>query len=581
VSVKKNYFSHQITAIAVLNISFIKHIASDPLMVLQRISTGIPGLDSLIEGGIPRGFTVLVAGNPGTGKTILTSHFLHDGLKAGESTVYVSFSESKEQFYANVERIGMDFNEFEKQSKFVFLDFALINKEGMRDALDEVLATIKEIKATRLVVDSFSAISQAYETLIDARIVLQTILGKIMRAEGVTSLLISEIPAGQDTIGSGIEEFVADGIIRLEHGPNNAIPITLRIVKMRSTAINREPHVCTIGRYGMTVYSKQNLKLTYSASEERIPSGVSGLDERIGQGLLRGSTTCVMGAAGVGKTTLAFQFVAEGVENDEHGIFCSLEESADEVRRMAQNYGYDIAQLEKKGLVIMAKNVEDQSPDAFIADLASEIDRVGPKRLAIDGLSAFEHMHRNDMFLITKRLASLLRQNEITSIFTLLTSQESGFRMSELGISSLFQNILALRYVEVEGRMKRTLIIPKMRSTHHDESIMEFSILPAQGKKVNGNKTITGIRIEGAFENYVGILTGVAQKTNNAFAARKKRIAKQLTTDQDKRLTKFANNERRIAEEEKRARPQRKTDSEKRLISKRKKQPHRKRRASK
>jgi circadian clock protein KaiC len=403
-----------------------------------------------------------------------------------------------------------------------------------------------------------------------------------MRAEGVTSLLISEIPAGQDIIGSGIEEFVADGIIRLEPGPNNAIPTTLRIVKMRSTAINREPHVCTIGRNGMTVYPKQNLKLTYPASEERIPSGVSGLDERIGQGLLRGSTTCVMGAAGVGKTTLAFQFIVEGIENDEAGIFCSLEESADEVRRMAQNYGYDIAQLEKEGLVTMAKNVEDQSPDAFIADLASEIDRVRPKRLAIDSLSAFEHMHRKDMYLITKRLASLLRQNEITSIFTVLTSQESGFRMSDLGISSLFQNIIALRYVEVEGRMRRTMIIPKMRSTHHDESIVEFSIQPGQDK-VNGNKTNSGIRIEGAFENYVGILTGVAQKVNNnAFTANEKRIATHLATSRDKRFTKFMSDKRRIAEEEKTARQQRKADSEKGLISKRrKKQPHRKKRASK
>lgn len=93
------------------------------------------------------------------------------------------------------------------------MDFASITKEGMRDALDEVLSTIREINARRLVIDSFSAISQAYETLIDARIILQTILGKIMRAEGVTSLLISEIPAGRDVIGSGIEEFVADGIL--------------------------------------------------------------------------------------------------------------------------------------------------------------------------------------------------------------------------------------------------------------------------------------------------------------------------------------------------------------------------------
>lgn len=212
-------------------------------MVLDRISTGISGLDSLIEGGVPKGYTVLVAGNPGSGKTILTSHFLYEGLKNGESGLYVSFSESKEQFYDNVDRIGMDFKDFERTNKFVFLDFASITKEGMRDALDEVLSTIREINAKRLVIDSFSAISQAYETLIDARIILQTILGKIMRAEGVTSLLISEIPAGRDVIGSGIEEFVADGILRLEQGRDNAIPTTLHVVKMRGTAVNRAPRL--------------------------------------------------------------------------------------------------------------------------------------------------------------------------------------------------------------------------------------------------------------------------------------------------------------------------------------------------
>lgn len=490
-------------------------------MVLQRISTGILGLDSLIEGGIPIGFTVLVAGNPGTGKTILTSHFLYDGLKAGESALYVSFSESKEQFYSNVDRIGMDFESFENQNKFVFLDFVSINKDGMRDALDEVLATIKEISAKRLVVDSFSAISQAYGTLIDARIVLQTILGKITRAEGVTSLLISEIPAGQDTIGSGIEEFVADVIVRLEHGQDNSTPMTLHVVKMRGTAMNKEPHVCTIGRNGMTLYPKQNLKLTYTASEERMPSGVRGLDEKIGHGLLRGSTTAIVGAAGVGKTTFAFQFLAEGViENGEPGIFCCFEESADEVRRMARNYGYDITELEKKGLVILAKNVEDQSPDAFIAHLSSEIDRTRPKRLVIDSLSAFAHStYGNDLYIITKRLVSLVRRHEITTIFTVLKSQKSEFVLSEFDLSSIFQNILLLRYVEVEGIMRRTMIILKMRSTDHDESILEFSIVSGHPGKNIHNNNAGGIVIKGTFENYVGILTGVAHKqTKTAFA---------------------------------------------------------------
>jgi circadian clock protein KaiC len=93
-------------------------------MTIERISTGIASLDALIEGGIPRGSTVLVAGNPGTGKTILTSHFLYEGLSIGEAGVYVSFSESKKQFYDNFERFGMRFLDFEKDNKFAFLDFA-------------------------------------------------------------------------------------------------------------------------------------------------------------------------------------------------------------------------------------------------------------------------------------------------------------------------------------------------------------------------------------------------------------------------------------------------------------------------
>jgi KaiC/GvpD/RAD55 family RecA-like ATPase len=170
------------------------------------------------------------------------------------NALYVSFSESKEQFNDNTGRLGMDFTGHEKNGDFVYLDFASITREGMRDALDEILATIRERNVRRIVADSFSAIAQANDTIIDARIVLQTILGKMMRSEGVTTFLIAEVPFGQSNIGTGIDEFVADGIIHLSHGSDNASPILLSVVKMRGTSINREPHVYTIGRNGGTVY---------------------------------------------------------------------------------------------------------------------------------------------------------------------------------------------------------------------------------------------------------------------------------------------------------------------------------------
>src|SRR5688500_18449298 len=145
---------------------------------MKRISTGISGLDSLIEGGIHTGFTILVAGNPGTGKTILTSHFLYEGLQKGESTIYVSFSESKSQYYANTERFDMGFKKSENGDKntFTFLDFTSVGKEGMQVALDELLSVIQETYVTRIVIDSFSAIAQAFDNQNEARIALQVIL---------------------------------------------------------------------------------------------------------------------------------------------------------------------------------------------------------------------------------------------------------------------------------------------------------------------------------------------------------------------------------------------------------------------
>jgi circadian clock protein KaiC len=99
------------------------------LSILERISTGVPGLDSLIEGGIPKGSTLMVVGTSGSGKTILCSHFLYDGLTTKEeSGLYISFSESKAQFYANLKTLGMDFNKFERQAKFAFLDFASLTE---------------------------------------------------------------------------------------------------------------------------------------------------------------------------------------------------------------------------------------------------------------------------------------------------------------------------------------------------------------------------------------------------------------------------------------------------------------------
>ena len=470
---------------------------------LERISTGVPGLDSLIEGGIPKGSTLMVVGNSGSGKTILCSHFLYDGLTAKEEKgLYISFSESKAQFYANIKTLGMDFDKFERQTKFAFLDFASLTKDGIQDALEEILATIRTINPKRVVLDSFSAISLAFEHQSEARTTIHVLLGKILRSEGITSILVMEIPYGKENMGSGIEESVVDGIIQLDHREDNVLPIILRVFKMRGTSINREPHACTISKNGMILYPKQGLRLTYGASEERIFSGIPGLDERIGSGFIKDTTTAIIGTSGTGKSTFAFQYIAEGVRKGEPGVFYSLEENADGIRMMAKGYGYNVTELENNGLSILLGSVEDDNPDALIANLAAEIKRTKAKRLVIDSLSAFESKYKNDMYIIARRLISLIQEHHLTAVITILTTQKSGFELSGLGLTSLLQNIILLRFVEIQGRMKRILAILKMRGTEHDESILEFRI-----------SSENGARIVGAIDkDYMGIFTGVARR---------------------------------------------------------------------
>jgi circadian clock protein KaiC len=306
----------------------------------------------------------------------------------------------------------------------------------------------------------------------------------------------------------------------------------------------------------MVLYTKQRLKLSHPASEERIPSGIPGLDERIGGGgFLRGTVTALVGASGVGKTTLSFQFLAEGVKKGEPGIFVSLEESPDDIRRMAAHYGYDLKVLQEKGLTVISRVAEDQSPDAFISFLKNEIERIRPKRMIIDSLSAFEHGYSPEMYTITKRIVSLMKEFDITCLITILTSQGIGINLTDLGISSLFQNIILLRYVEVEGKMKRSILLLKMRATAHDESILEFTIID--------NK---GIHVLGAMDKYVGILTGVAQRIQKEFTESEDMITRQEKMNREKRLAAFEANEREIQRKERAEREKRKLQFDTEMI---------------
>lgn len=182
----------------------------------DRVPTGIVGLDDLTEGGFPRGGLILLGGSPGSGKTIASAQFLYHGAtNLNEKGIYVSFSERKETFFENMRRFGFDFATLEKKGGFKFLDMMTCDESAIGSTLNMIFTEASAMGSKRLVIDSFSAMAQAFKKKIDARIVMH-LLEKIMRQTDCTTLLLVEIPTGSRMIGLGVEEFVADGIILFE-----------------------------------------------------------------------------------------------------------------------------------------------------------------------------------------------------------------------------------------------------------------------------------------------------------------------------------------------------------------------------
>lgn len=209
--------------------------------------TGIEGLDRIIK-GLPKGGLIIVAGNPGTGKTMFSAKFLYMGAERyGEPGVYVSFAEKKPIFYSTMSRIGLNFDHLESRNMFRFLDLLAIKDSGLPLAIESMIETVEEIEAKRLVIDSFSALAQTLKEPGDLRIVLHSLLGRIVWSMDCTTILISEIPVGGARIGFGVEEFVADSVIILREGILDGRFIRdLRIVKARGVRLSEKQMIFTL-----------------------------------------------------------------------------------------------------------------------------------------------------------------------------------------------------------------------------------------------------------------------------------------------------------------------------------------------
>ena len=469
----------------------------------DRVATGVKGFDVLIEGGFPRGDLVLLVGHPGSGKTLLSSQFLYNGAsKYQEPGVYVSFAENRKAFFRNMQRTKMDFEKMEQDGLFRFMDFVTVKEEGIDEILTTVVAELDSLKARRLVIDSFSAMAQAFSRRIEARIVLHTVLGRMTRLNDVTTMLIAEKQLGSKVLGGGMEEFVADAVVELTHSLERGYLVrNLDIVKMRGTRTTRSRLHYDIGDEGLVVYTPLTPYPFDNVSGEKVTTGIEGLDKMLRGGVYKGSTILVMGESGTGKTTSALQFLARAPAKNEKVLFTSYEESPDELLRHGNSFGWKLSELVDSGKAkLMSFSPDPSIIHKIFSEIGREMVEYKPSRLVVDSLTSLEKVMNPDEFYQTiRRLVSLGKSRGITILATARTTE--GALPSDFWVSSLTDVILSLRQVESQSRLRRALVVFKARGSPLDSSIKEFEI------------NQTGITVEERFTDLEQILSGSARRS--------------------------------------------------------------------
>jgi len=445
-------------------------------LIKERVPTGIEGFDSLTEGGIPRGSLVVVAGRPGSGKTIFAAQYLYFGLEHDEPGVYVSFAEDRDVFVRNMKRFGMDFEKYERTGKFTFLGFMTVKAPAVGELLTEILQEIDSSKAERLVIDSLTALTQGLTEKVEIRGTLHTVPGRMTRlgSLGLTTLLIVEKSSSSDP--SGPEEFVADGVIILEHmTEGNVEKRELWISKMRGTAMSRMRFEFLIDeKYGgLSVITLPTRAAIEVAPVERLTTGVEGLDKMLNGGVFRRSITLVEGPEGSGKTTLCLQCLFSNAKKGERALFITFEEPIGQIKRMLQAYGMDYEKL-GGNFNVDAYVPEALSPRHYYKLLRDILETRTPTVLAIDSLTAMKHTMTSDDFITFMRYLQLLcKEKELTVVVV----SSTGKRWTELrsGASTFVDDIVVMRYRELEGKMVREIMVVKSRGPHEDK-IMRFDV---------------------------------------------------------------------------------------------------------
>jgi circadian clock protein KaiC len=453
---------------------------------VTRSKTGIEKLDELLGEGIPHGSSLLIAGVAGTGKTILSLEFVYRGALAGEKGILFSFEETTERLRATAKGMGWDLDgEIQRgMIEMVFIPQPDIVVEGhllmMRDRVEAA-------GAKRVAIDSVSVfLHKVKDPQISREKVFQ--LASIVQNAGAVGFFATDIPYGSTQISRfGVEETVVDGVILLSSVEEDMERHRyIEVYKLRNTAHLKGRHSMVIGTGGIHVFPRYAADAVDERTpaalviDERLTSGVPGLDRLLGGGLLRRSSTLLAGSPGIGKSTFGLQFILEGAARKEPGVVFTLEEGPQQLQATAEALDLPLRKWTAKGLVeVVYLSLERVRSAQFLSVLGDTIRTRKARRLLLDGL---DHLARpsagpDELQSLLFKLVTSFKALDVTSVLT-TESKSLSFKdnVTERGFSPVADNLLMLRYVAIAGDQSPALRIVKTRGSAHDRGTYSFDI---------------------------------------------------------------------------------------------------------
>jgi circadian clock protein KaiC len=481
---------------------------------LLKSPTGIQGFDEITGGGLPTGRPTLVCGGAGCGKTLFGMEFLVRGItQFNEPGVFMSFEETNEELTKNVASLGFDLEDLIKHKK-ISLDHVHIERSEIEETGEYDLEglfirlnyAIDSIGAKRVVLDTIESLFAGLPNQLILRAELRRLF-RWLKDKGVTSIITGE--RGEGTLTrQGLEEYVSDCVIMLDHRVTEQTSIRrLRVVKYRGSMHGTNEYPFLIDENGFSVLPVTSLGLNHIVSNKRISSGIAELDQMLeGKGYYRGSTVLVSGTAGVGKTSIAAHFAEAACKRGERVLYFCFEESPNQLMRNMLSIGVKLEPWVHKGLLqFQATRPTLYGLEMHLAVTHKAVNAFKPDVVILDPINTFIIGDKeNEVKAMLLRIVDFLKLNQITALFTSLTSNDSVLESSDVGISSLIDTWLLLRDIELNGERNRGMYVLKSRGMANSNQIREFIL------------TDHGVKLREAYIGASGVLTGSARVAQEA-----------------------------------------------------------------